>query len=182
MDSFRHLSTERALLAGLASSLKVPSSEVPGRVEQLVTRLRDAEREVARLRADQARAAAADLVESAERVGEVDIVGGRVADGLEPKELRELAADLRNRARADKTVVVLFSATTIDGATKVPFVVATTAGARDAGIAAGAVVKEVSALVAGRGGGKPDLAQGAGTDPAGIPAAMARVAQLVEGD
>ena len=46
MDSFRHLSTERALLAGLASSLKVPSAEVPGRVEQLVTKLRDAEREV----------------------------------------------------------------------------------------------------------------------------------------
>ena len=39
MDSFRYLSKERALLAGLASSLKVPSAEVPGRVEQLVTRL-----------------------------------------------------------------------------------------------------------------------------------------------
>ncbi len=182
MDSFRHLSTERALLAGLASSLKVPSAQVPGRVEQLVTRLRDAEREVARLRAEQARAAAAGLLDSAEHIGGVDIVGGRVADGLGANELRELAADLRNRA-ADKAVVVLFSVTPGDAGedAKVPFVVATTTGAREAGIAAGTLVKEVSTLVSGRGGGKPDLAQGAGTDAGGIGAAMARIAAIVGG-
>ncbi|GED97884.1 alanine--tRNA ligase [Gordonia crocea] len=179
MDSFRHLSTERALLAGLASSLKVPSAEVPGRVEQLVTRLRDAEREVARLRAEQARAAAADLLDSVRRAGRVDIVGGRVADGLGANELRELAADLRNRA-SDTAVVALFSVTPGDGGdpAKVPFVIATTPGARDAGIAAGAVVKEIAGLVGGRGGGKPDLAQGAGTDPDGIAAAMNRIVEL----
>lgn len=181
MDSFRHLSTERALLAGLASSLKVPSAEVPRRVEQLVTKLRDAEREVARLRAEQARAAAAGLLDTARRVGDVDLVGGRVADGLGANELRELAGDLRNRARSEKAVVVLFSVTpgVDDEPAKVPFVVATTAGARDAGIGAGAIVKEAAGLVGGRGGGKPDLAQGAGSDPAGIDAAMARIAELV---
>ena len=131
MDSFRHLSTERALLAGLASSLKVPSAEVPGRVEQLVTKLRDAEREVARLRAEQAKAAASGLLDSARRVGDVDLIGGRVADGLGATELRELATDLRNRARSEKGVVVLFSVTpgADDEPAKVPFVVATTAGA-----------------------------------------------------
>ncbi|MFT3900002.1 MAG: alanine--tRNA ligase [Gordonia sp. (in: high G+C Gram-positive bacteria)] len=175
MDSFRHLSTERALLAGVASSLKVPSAEVPGRVEQLVTRLKDAEREVARLRAEQARAATANLVDSATRVGDVDIIGGRVADGLGGGELRELAMDLRGRAKSDKAVVVLFSPD--DG--KVPFVVATTAAARDGGLAAGAIVKEISPLVGGRGGGKPDLAQGSGSDAAGIDAAMARLADVV---
>ena len=66
-----------------------------------------------------------------------------------------------------------------DEPAKVPFVVATTAGARDAGIGAGAIVKEAAGLVGGRGGGKPDLAQGAGSDPAGIDAAMARIAELV---
>ncbi|MFT4199955.1 alanine--tRNA ligase [Gordonia sp. (in: high G+C Gram-positive bacteria)] len=183
MDSFRHLSTERALLAGVASSLKVPSAEVPGRVEQLVTRLKDAEREVARLRAEQARAATVGLVDSASRVGDVDVIGGRVADGLGGGELRELAADLRARAKSDKAVVALFSAEPADDgdATKVPFVVATTPGARDAGIAAGAIVKEISPLIGGRGGGKPDLAQGSGSDAAGIDAAMARIAELVRG-
>ncbi|QKT07267.1 alanine--tRNA ligase [Gordonia sp. X0973] len=181
MDSFRHLSTERALLAGLASSLKVPSAEVPGRVEQLVTRLRDAEREVARLRAEQARAATSDLLDSAQQVAGVDVIGGRIADGLDANELRELAADLRSRARSDKAVVVLFSASPgEDGAAdKVPFVIATTPGARDAGVGAGVLVKEIAPLVGGRGGGKPDLAQGAGTDADGISAAMAKITGLL---
>ncbi|NED59391.1 alanine--tRNA ligase, partial [Streptomyces sp. SID10244] len=97
MDSFRFLSKERALLAGLASSLKVPSDEVPGRVEQLVNRLRDAEKQVERMRADSARAAAGGLIDSAVTVGSTLIVGGRLPDGLDANGLRSLATDLRGK-------------------------------------------------------------------------------------
>ncbi|ETB23479.1 alanyl-tRNA synthetase, partial [Mycobacterium avium 09-5983] len=58
LDSFRHLAKERALMAGLASSLKVPSEEVPARVANLVERLRAAEKELERMRLASARAAA----------------------------------------------------------------------------------------------------------------------------
>ena len=68
----------------------------------------------------------------------------------------------------------MFSAT--DG--KVPFVIATTDAARTAGTKAGDVVKEIAPLVGGRGGGKPDLAQGSGSDAAGIDAAMTRIREL----
>jgi alanyl-tRNA synthetase len=50
--------------------------------------------------------------------------------------------------------------------------VATTAAARDRGLAAGALIPTFAAAVGGRGGGKADLAQGGGTDPAGIPDAV----------
>ena len=50
LDSFRHLAKERALMAGLASSLKVPSDEVPARVANLVERLKVAEKELERTR------------------------------------------------------------------------------------------------------------------------------------
>ena len=50
LDSFRHLAKERALMAGLASSLKVPSDEVPARVANLVERLKAAEKELDRAR------------------------------------------------------------------------------------------------------------------------------------
>ena len=79
---------------------------------------------------------------------------------------------------------MLFSVTpgADDEPAKVPFVVATTAGARDAGIGAGSIVKR-SGRPGGRPwGGKPDLAQGAGSDPAGIDAAMARIADLLGTD
>jgi alanyl-tRNA synthetase len=71
--------------------------------------------------------------------------------------------------------VALFSAS----GDKVPFAIATTAAARDAGIRAGDLVKELAPLVSGRGGGKPDLAQGSGTDAAGIDPALARLRDLV---
>ncbi|MFT3715285.1 MAG: alanine--tRNA ligase [Gordonia sp. (in: high G+C Gram-positive bacteria)] len=176
MDSLRYLSKERALLAGLASTLKVPSDQVPDRVEQLVTRLRDAEKALEAVRADQARAAVSGLVDDAETVGGTRIVAGRVADGIDANGLRGLATELRGRVADTDALVVLFSSA--DG--KVPFVVATTDAARGRGIKAGDVVKEIAPLVSGRGGGKPDLAQGSGTDAAGIDAALRRVRELAQ--
>ncbi len=178
IESFRYLSKERALLAGLASSLKVPSEEVPGRVEQLVTRLRDAEKQLEKVRADTARAAAAGLVDSAVTIGSTDIVGG-VIPGVDANGLRQIAGDLRGKVGDRPAVVALFSHTGSGDETKVPFVIATTEAARSAGIRAGDIVKEIAPLVGGRGGGKPDLAQGSGTDAAGIDAAQARIRELV---
>jgi alanyl-tRNA synthetase len=66
-------------------------------------------------------------------------------------------------------VVALFSA---DGDKKLSFVVATTSSARDAGLAAGKLVPSFASAVGGRGGGKPDLAQGGGSDVTAIPAAL----------
>ena len=175
MDSFRYLSKERALLAGLASTLKVPSAEVPGRVEALVARLRDAERELERIRAEAARNATSGLIDAAVTSGSTLVVGGRLPDGIDAGDLRSLATDLRGKVADKPAVVVLFSAT----GTKVPFVVATTDSAREAGIKAGDLVKQIAPLVGGRGGGKPDLAQGSGTDVGGADAAMARIRELV---
>ncbi|MCF8588019.1 alanine--tRNA ligase [Gordonia liuliyuniae] len=177
MDSFRYLSKERALMAGLASSLKVPSDQVPGRVEQLVARLRDAEKALDAARAEQARAAVTGLIDEAQTVGETLVVAGRVADGVDANGLRSLVTDLRGRVADRNAVVALFSA---DG-DKVPFAVGTTDAARAAGIKAGDVVKEIAPLVAGRGGGKPDLAQGSGTDASGVDAALVRLRDVVGG-
>ncbi|WP_168707112.1 alanine--tRNA ligase [Gordonia paraffinivorans] len=178
MDSFRFLSKERALLAALSSSLKVPSEEVPGRVEQLVTKLREAEKELARVRAEQAQAAVSGLLDNATTVGSTLVVEGRVP-GLDANGLRSIATDLRGKIADRQAVIALFSPSGEGADAKVPFVIATTAGARDAGIKAGDLVKEVAPIVGGRGGGKPDLAQGAGTDPGGIDAALRRIREFV---
>ena len=175
MDSLRYLSKERALLAGLASSLKVPSEQVPERVENLVTRLKDAEKALEAVRAEQARAAVGGLIDAAETVAGTLVVTGRVADGVDANGLRSLATELRGKVADRDAVVVLLS---VDGA-KVPFVAATTEAARESGLRAGDLVKEIAPLVSGRGGGKPDLAQGSGSDAAGIDAALKRVREVV---
>jgi alanyl-tRNA synthetase len=57
--------------------------------------------------------------------------------------------------------------------------VATTQGARDRGLNAGDLLKTAAPLIGGRGGGKPDLAQGGGSDPEGIPGALSAVRDAV---
>jgi alanyl-tRNA synthetase len=73
--------------------------------------------------------------------------------------------------------VALFS----PGEGKVSFVVATTAAARERGLAAGKLVPAFAPAVGGRGGGKPDLAQGGGSDPSGVPAALDALRRALAG-
>ena len=172
LESFRHLARERALMAGLASSLKVPSEEVPARVATLVERLKAAEKELERNRLAGARAAAGEAAAGARRIGDLRVVAQRMADGMTAGDLRTLAGDIRGKLGGDPAVVILIAAGESDSGKAVPYVVAVNPAARERGVRADDLVKEVSAAVAGRGGGKPDLAQGSGTDPGGIDAAL----------
>ena len=169
LDAYRYLAKERALVQGLAATLKVPEDEVPNRVTDLLERLHVAERELEKTRAAAVLSAAGTLAGAAERIGNVLLVASTVADGITASDLRALAGDIRGKLGQQPGVVALFSA----GAGKVAFVVATTAQARDQGIAAGKLVPSFAAAVGGRGGGKADMAQGGGTEPGGIPAAVA---------
>ncbi|MEJ7651709.1 MAG: alanine--tRNA ligase [Nakamurella sp.] len=171
MDAFRRLATERALVAELAGLLKVPTSDVPSRVEQLVERLRVAEKELEKYRGAALLASAGGLVDAAEQVGTVSLVAVQTPDGISGGDLRTLALDVKGRLGGKPGVVALFSVT--DGA--VSFVIAATQAAIDDGVKAGDVVKSVLPTITGRGGGRPELAQGGGTDPSGIPAALAAV-------
>lgn len=170
LDSFRHLARERALMAGLAASLKVPSDEVPARVANLVDRLRVAEKELDRVRLATARAAAVNAAAGAESVGRVRLVAQRMAGGISGGDLRSLVGDIRGKLGADPAVVALIAEG--DGDT-VPFVVAVNPAARDLGISANDLVKVLGGPVNGRGGGKADLAQGSGSGASGIDAALA---------
>jgi alanyl-tRNA synthetase len=170
LDSFKYLAKERALMAGLASSLKVPSDEVPARVANLVERLKVAEKELDRARLANARAAAVNAAAGAEQVGKVRLVAQRMAGGMSAADLRSLVGDIRGKLGSDPAVVALIAEGEDDS---VPFVVAATPTAQDLGLSANDLVKTLGAAVNGRGGGKADLAQGSGTGASGIDAALA---------
>jgi alanyl-tRNA synthetase len=172
LDSFRHLAKERALMAGLASSLKVPSEEVPARVATLVERLRAAEKELERARLAGARAAATNAVAGAERIGNVRVVAQRMSGGMTAADLRSLVGDIRAKLGSDPAVVALIAEG--EGET-VPYAVAANPAAQDLGIRANDLVKQLAMAVDGRGGGKADLAQGSGKNPTGIDAALEAV-------
>ncbi|OZM78204.1 alanine--tRNA ligase [Pseudonocardia sp. MH-G8] len=169
LDAFRHLSKEHLLVSTLADQLKARPDELPERINGLVERLRTAERDLEKVRADAVLSSAGALAEGAEDVDGVALVAVAAPDGVGGNDLRALASDVRGRLGSRPGVVALFSS---DGE-KVAFVVATTAAARDRGLAAGKLIPAFASAVGGRGGGKPDLAQGGGTNPAGVPEAVA---------
>jgi alanyl-tRNA synthetase len=174
LEGFRYLARERDLVRQLADLLKTPQDGLVDRVSGMLARLRDADKELADLRAQQTVAAAGELAAAAKDVGGVAVVTGSPA-GLTGGDLRSLALDVRGRLGEQPAAVVLASAA--DG--KVAVVAALNPGAVQRGLAAGNLVTLAAKHVGGRGGGKPDVAQGGGTDPAGIPAALAAAEQAI---
>jgi alanyl-tRNA synthetase len=170
LESFKHLAKERALMAGLASSLKVPSDEVPARVANLVERLKAAEKEIERNRLANARAGAANAAAGAQHIGKVRLVAQRMPAGITAADLRSLVGDIRGKLGNDAAVVALIAEG--DGGGSVPYVIAANTAAQDLGIRANDLVKHLAGAVDGRGGGKADLAQGSGKDASGIDSAL----------
>lgn len=177
LDAFSHMSKEHLLVSQLAEQLKARPEELPERISGLVERLRNAERDLEKHRAEAVLASAGSLAENAEVLDGVSVVAVAAPSGLSGNDLRALATDVRGRLGSKPGVVALFSATEED---KVSFVVATTEAARERGFAAGKLVPAFAPAVQGRGGGKAELAQGGGTNPSGIAEAVTSVRAAVE--
>ncbi|WP_343939537.1 alanine--tRNA ligase, partial [Pseudonocardia zijingensis] len=123
LDAFRFLAKEHVLVSQLAEQFKARPEELPERIGGVVERLRQAERELEKVRADAVLSSAGALAEGAEDVDGIALVAVAAPDGVGGNDLRALASDVRGRLGARPGVVALFSA---DG-DKVSFVVATTA-------------------------------------------------------
>ena len=177
MDSFRYLSTEKSLVAGLATSLKTPSEELPERIDSLTAKLKAAEKQIQQLRGQQLQSQVGELVNKAETIGDVKVLAQQLPEGVAAGDLRTLAMDAKNRLGSEAAVVVFAS---VDG-DKVPFVAAANDAAVARGIKSGELVKTFGEKVAGRGGGKPAMAQGSGSDAAGIPAGIEAVKSALRG-
>jgi alanyl-tRNA synthetase len=175
LDGFRYLARERDLVRQLADLLKAPQDGLVERVSGMLARLRDVDKELAELRSQQSVAAAGQLAAGAKDVDGVALVTGSPA-GLGGGDLRTLALDVRGRLPADRPVVVLLAS---ESGGKVALVAALNQAALDRGLSANDVLRAAATPVGGRGGGKADVAQGGGTDPAGIPAALQAGEQAV---
>jgi alanyl-tRNA synthetase len=157
-DAFRYLATESLLVSQLSEQLKARREELPERVAALVARVRDAEKELERLRSAQLLGASAGLAGGAEDIGGVAFVAHRVPDGTSADGIRTLALDVRGRL-ADRPAVVLVAGIPAD---RPAVVAAVNERARERGLAAGALVKKAAAQLGGGGGGRDDVAQGGG--------------------
>jgi alanyl-tRNA synthetase len=159
-DAYRFLAREHVLVAQLSDALKVRPEQLPDRVNDIVVRLRDAEKEIEQVRVQQLLAAAGDLAARPTDVYGVQLVAHR-ADGAAAGDVRRLALDVRGRMPASRPAVVVVVGSS-NG--KPAVVVAVNEEARSWGLSANGLVKVATAALGGSGGGKDDVAQGGGSD------------------
>jgi alanyl-tRNA synthetase len=171
MEALRYLAKERAIVAELTGLVGARPDELAERVSAMVTRLKDAERELERARREQVQAAAGNLTERARDVNGVTYLG-HDAGQAGADDVRTMVLDLRNRLGTGRPSVVA-----ITGAAngRPVVVVATNEPARQRGIRAGELVRVAATALGGGGGGKDDIAQGGGQDASKVGDALAAV-------
>ena len=176
-DAYQFLAREHVLLNSLTQIIKgARVEELPSRINDLVSKMRDIEKELSTLRTASAMESAATLLSKAKVIAGTTVVLGSLADGIAADNLRLIALDLR--ARSANTVVILTSVVE----EKVVLVVAVSDEARASGAKAGALVKLGSAILGGGGGGKDDFAQGGGSDRSKIAAALEAIELAIAGN
>jgi alanyl-tRNA synthetase len=158
-DAFRFLARESVLVSQLTEQLKTRREDLPDRIAALVSRVRDAERDLDRLRSAQILGAAADLAAGAADVGPVALVTYQVPDGTTADSIRKLALDVRGRLPESRPAVVVIAGVPAD---RPSVVAAVNEAARGLGLAAGQLVRAAAGALGGGGGGRDDVAQGGG--------------------
>jgi len=162
---------KEAALREAAEILKIAPLEVPKRLAKLLEEQRMLEKQLAAFEVKLARSRAEELVRAARQVNGVAVVTGRI-DGLDADGLRAVADTLRDRLGSGVVCV----GSVVDGKVNLVAAVTTDLVKR---VQAGRLMQEVARAVGGRGGGRPDLAQGGGPDPSRLDDALKLVHDLV---
>ena len=157
-----------------AAAAKAAPAALTEKIQHMQAELKALNAENESLKAKMAQSALGDVLDQVEEVKGTKLLATSV-DGVDMNGLRDLGDQLKDKL--GEGVVVLLSAQ--DG--KVNMIAMATDGAVKAGAHAGNLIKGIAALVGGGGGGRPNMAQAGGKNPAGIPAAIAETSKVLEG-
>jgi alanyl-tRNA synthetase len=172
LRALQHNREQEALLQSAAARFKTVPAELPKKLDQQAAELKELRRSLQQLQ-DQATAKGADSVlEKAEAVGPLKVIAIRTEG--DANALRKQGDSLRDKEPA---VVALLSA--VNGE-KLSFLCVCGKDAVAAGVKAGDLIRRISAIAGGKGGGKPDSAMGGGTDVTKLDAAMQSLVPLVK--
>ena len=161
------------MLLEAATALKTQPNEVANKIKHLQSELKSANSEIESLKSKAAKEALGDVMDAVEEVKGIKVLANKV-DGVDMNGLRDLGDSLKEKL--GEGVVALMSAA--DG--KVNIVIMATDGAVKAGAHAGNIIKAVAPIVGGGGGGRPNMAQDGGKNPAGIDDALKAVKTELE--
>ena len=160
-----------ARLNEAARALKAPASEVTTKITQILDNVKALEKELARLKGKLASSQGGDLAAQAVEVNGAQVLAATI-EGADAKVLRETIDTLKGRF---KSAAIVLGST--EGG-KVTLIAGVTSDLTDR-IKAGDLVNHVATQVGGKGGGRPDMAQAGGNNPAALPAALQSVRSWV---
>jgi alanyl-tRNA synthetase len=172
VDAVRFLAKEHVLVSRLAELFRVRPEEVADRVEATVAQLREAEKELEKMRAHLVLANVGALADAATDIGGIALVAVEAPEGASGSDVRTLAQEIRGRLGGRPAVVAVASR----AGGKASLVVAVNAEAKERGLGASDLVK---GALSGRGGGNADLAQGGGVPGDQVPSLLSTVEKLV---
>lgn len=168
-----HVREEEQRLGEIAELVGASKAEVGAKLRQLLDRQKQLEKTLEQMKAKSAANAASELADSAIDLGGFKLVAARL-DDLDAKALRDSVDVLKNKL----VDAVILLATGSEGKASLA---AGVAGAALGKVKAGDVVSFVAAKINGKGGGRPDMAQGGGEDGPALAAALAEVEGFVRG-
>ena len=166
-QAIQWMKSDEECLYRVAELVKAGRDDLDDKVRQLVERNRTLEKELEQLKGKLASAAGSDLAGSAVEVDGVKVLAAKL-DGADPKSLRDTMDQLKNKLGS--AVIVLATAS----GDKVSLVAGVTQD-QTKRFKAGDLIKMVAEKVGGKGGGRPDMAQAGGNNPAALPEALALV-------
>ncbi len=167
-----YISKKDSIISGACTALKSSETELVHRAEGVMNEIKNMQKTAEALADKIANAKASNLMAGAKHVGDVDVFTAQ-NDGVSIDELKKLGDAIKEHNK--NAVIVL--ATKFDG--KITFVAMAAKEAVAKGIHAGRIIKEVTAVAGGSGGGKPDMAQGGGREADKIDNALAVVDEIV---
>lgn len=172
-EAYRFVTEQENTLKHTANLLKATTKEAPQKVEQLQADLREVKRENESLLSKLASAASADIFESPEEIGGVKVIAKQV-NAKDMNQLRQFVDNWK-----DKKIGGILVLGAVQGE-KVNLISAVSEDAIKAGYHAGKLLKEVATKCGGNGGGRPDMAQAGGKNPAELATALDYVSTWVK--
>lgn len=164
--------SQEATLNSLSQQLKTDADNLPVRIEQLLAKNKDMEKEIAQIKAKMASSSGDSLIEQAEEIHGVQVLSQHL-EGVDPKTLRDTVDQIKNKLGTAAVVLA-----TVNGQ-KVSLVAGVSKDATDR-IKAGDLVNYVAQQVGGKGGGRPDMAQAGGNQPENLDTALQGVANWLK--
>jgi len=169
-----YIKEKDTIIADTAAVLKTNLlNELSNKTESVMNELKETQKQLEEIKTEIAKSKSNDI--ASKQIGDVLVYAARL-DGVAADELKKIADDIK--AKADGACAAVFASVEGD---KITFVAMANDDAVKAGVHAGNIIKNITAVAGGKGGGKPNMAQGGGKDADKVDEALGMVDSVISG-